>query len=180
MTTENWLPIPGHPDYSVSDHGRVRRDHNSGPRGLKPGTLLKQIRGRYIGVKLHGKNADIHRLILMAFVGPSPSAKHHAAHWDGDKTNNHVGNLRWATPTENGADTIRHGRSNRGEKNGRVRLTADQVREIRRAIMRGERGSDIGEEYNVHFSTVSAIRRGVSWAWLVDAETVDPPPAQGA
>jgi hypothetical protein len=50
----------------------------------------------------------VHHLVLEAFVGPRP-AGHEAAHGDGDKTNNALANLRWATPKENAADRYRHG-----------------------------------------------------------------------
>src|SRR5699024_6464865 len=51
----------------------------------------------------------VHRLVLEAFVGPCPDGME-ACHWDDDKTNNHVSNLRWATQSDNMHDRVRNGR----------------------------------------------------------------------
>jgi hypothetical protein len=46
-----------------------------------------------------------------------------ACHGDGDSANNRLGNLRWDTPTNNHADKILHGTTNRGERSGTAKLT---------------------------------------------------------
>lgn len=73
--------------------------------------------------------------------------------------------LRWATHQRNMVDKKLDGtnRTERGEKNGRAKLTSEQVLAIR-ADKRLNR--IIAEEYGVAKGYVSLIKRRVSWAWL--------------
>jgi hypothetical protein len=94
------------PGYAITDHGRVFS---------KDGDELPRHPGKYLRVNMQHRDgrrrtAHLHRLVCEAYHGPAPSPIHHAAHWDGDKENNSASNLRWATPQENEADKVRHGR----------------------------------------------------------------------
>lgn len=132
MVLENDFPfqIPGWPNYGVTLDGRVRR-LDSG-KWLSP---CASKRGGYLQVSLwhagKGRLKYVHQLVALTFHGPKPSPKHDVAHHDGDKRNNHYSNLRWATRAENEADKVRHGRSNRGERNGAAKLTDAQSAELR-------------------------------------------------
>lgn len=105
---ETWLDIPGWEGlYKVSDHGRVR-----GVSGciLKPEVLPRG----HLKVKLYrpdqSKHWLVHRLVLTTFVGPCPEGLE-SCHWDDDKTNNHLWNLRWDTHAANLLDAVRNGLS---------------------------------------------------------------------
>ncbi|CAJ1339614.1 unnamed protein product [Effrenium voratum] len=53
---------------------------------------------------IQGKQYYVHRLVARAFHGPPPSAEHtQVNHLDGDRANNWVNNLQYATPSENSA-----------------------------------------------------------------------------
>jgi hypothetical protein len=64
----------------------------------------------------------VHHLVLEAFVGPRPAGRQ-AAHGDGDKANNVVTNLRWATRKENEGDKVRHGTKVFGARTAQGRKT---------------------------------------------------------
>lgn len=156
--------VPGHPMYVVTESGKVGRIGKD--TWLNP-CVLK--RGGYLAVSLwtgnRGKTRPVHQLVTEAFHGARPSRKHDAAHVDGDKWNNHHSNLRWSTRAENEADKVRHGKSNRGERNGHARLSDAQAREIRDRANRGENQGALAIEFGVTQSAISNIKRGVRRAY---------------
>lgn len=49
---------------------------------------------------------------------------------------------------------------------GKARLTEDQVREIKRRLAAGDLTRALAEEFGVHISSISNIRRGRSWSHI--------------
>lgn len=111
-------------------------------------------------------SVHVHVAVCLAFKGPRPTPKHEVAHRDGNRTNNRPRNLRWATHTENGADTRRHGRTRPGSKNPSAKLTEEQVLEIRRLRNEGWTLVALGTKFGVHFTTIHLISTGEKWGWL--------------
>ena len=95
---ENWKSIDGYSNYEVSWWGRVRNS--------KTGRILKSGDNGYgyLIVRLskdsNGKTHKIHQLVASDRVQNS-DGKICVDHIDGCKTNNHHGNLRFATHSEN-------------------------------------------------------------------------------
>ena len=119
------------PDYEVSECGDLRLLKNKS--NLLAGKILKGRIGKG-GYRIYKINIDgrgvtfyAHRLVLAAFLGPQPTPSHQSAHWAGDPINNHYTNLRWATPAENTADKVRHGRHMSGHR----KFTAEEVLDMR-------------------------------------------------
>lgn len=120
---EKWLPVPGYEDYEVSDQGRVRslarsvRSRWGTPKALKGRVLKQATQGRYYVVTLYRasgpKSCLVHRLVLLAFIGPCPNGQE-GLHFDDDPTNNRLDNLRWGTRSENARDCLRNGNHWRG------------------------------------------------------------------
>lgn len=159
---EQWRRVPGWPSYQVSDIGRVRR-HPPARQSRDPDGVLRPTVRRYTTVRLHGTRraeCGVHRLMALAFLGPPPTPKHVAAHWDGDAHHNVIANIRWATHAENHADRERHGRTARGSKNGRSKLTEDDVRAIRASTAAA---SHLTSRYGVSKSLIQAIRSREVW-----------------
>lgn len=117
---EEWRHIPGYEGrYEVSTLGNVRSlpRRTLGKRGVwttvkgKTLTLFTNPAGyKQVTLYLNGapRPSAVHRLVLEAFVGPCPKDSM-ALHWDDDKSNNYLSNLRWGTRSENSEDSVRNG-----------------------------------------------------------------------
>jgi hypothetical protein len=114
---ELWRPIPGYEGrYEASDQGRVRSVNRvvicgRGGAQRRRGRILKQYKERdgYLTVPLGSRNKkSVHRLVLLAHVGPPPPG-HECCHGDGVRSNNRLSNLRWGTRPENMRDKLLHG-----------------------------------------------------------------------
>lgn len=132
---ETWKPIPDSDGYEASSLGRVRSPWRILRPALTGGRAKNKIQYLQVSIYAGGvrHSRRVNRLVLMAFTGPPPTPKHHAAHWDGNSLNNAAGNLRWATATENYTDTASLGRGVMGERIGNAKLTDESALEIRRA-----------------------------------------------
>lgn len=122
--TEEWREIPGHVgSYEVSNLGRVRSLDRVTDRGRNwKGRILAlsdKERG-YKGVALWGDGMRhhylVHRLVLLAFVGP-PTDGVEGLHRNGDSSDNRLANLSWGTHSENQLDQVRHGTHPNASKN---------------------------------------------------------------
>jgi len=176
---EQWKPVPGYEGlYEVSDRGRVRSvdrwlNCRDGQRQWHRGRLLKQVDNGngYQGVSLSNlcegtrpKRFYVHFLVLDAFVGPRPD-EHQAAHGDGNRLNNRLSNLRWATVSENIADKLKHGTHQLGEQNPVAVLNEADVISIRQNYRYGL-GSTLAQQYGVDPGTIYAVVKRKNWAWL--------------
>jgi len=61
---------------------------------------------------------------------------------------------------------VKKGRTARGERASRAKLTEDDVHEIRAMLDSGENLTDIANEFGVHSTAIKAIKKGRSWGWL--------------
>lgn len=121
LEQERWRPVTGYEGlYEVSDLGRVRSlgrvDVLGRPRAPRLLTLQPDTEG-YVkavlsplgrdGVASKTVRARVNVLVLEAFRGPRPEG-HESCHENDVPDDNHLTNLRWATPTENRADAARN------------------------------------------------------------------------
>jgi hypothetical protein len=171
MEKEVWLDVIGYEGlYEASNLGKVRRSYSAPHRSLGiPGGLLRpaiQKTGYYtVSLSNEGrvKTYKLSRLVLSAFCGSEPFDGAQAAHNDGNKANNKLTNLRWATSKENHKDVERHNRRCRGENVHGAILTEDKVKQIRSRINLGERNTSISNDFGVSISTIHLIRHGRIW-----------------
>jgi hypothetical protein len=101
-----WKPIPEFTSYFVSRDGRVLSLQGNEPIILKQQTRLKGY--KFLDLRENGKSIkiDVHRLVLMAFVG-MPEKGMECDHINGIRDDNRLENLRWVTKIENEANKKR-------------------------------------------------------------------------
>lgn len=176
---EIWRDIPGFENrYRISNLGRVM--------GVVSNKIKKfQIDGGYltVGFAIGGKNSfkrkkrlSIHRLVLLAFVGPSDLQCNHK---NGIKTDNRLENLEYCTAKENTHHSLyilgninkRKPRSpkqmalrlNRPYAPGR-KLSDAAIADIRKKLSLGAVGTHLAKYYKVTPATISYIKQGKIWA----------------
>ena len=119
----------------------------------------------YGSVRVGGRTAHAHRVMCLMVHGDPPEGRTDAAHTCGNKLCCTPKHLRHATPAENQRDKIAHGTIPRGERNTSARLTAKEVRLIRRSVGRVTE-SELARRYNITPQAVNLIVKRVNWAWL--------------
>ena len=93
-----WVKLKRNHNYSINERGEVRND--------KKGNIKKPTRNKsngYYYFDLYENNERIkvplHRLVAEAFI-PNPENKPTVDHIDGNRANNSIDNLRWASYSE--------------------------------------------------------------------------------
>lgn len=108
---ELWKSIPGFDgDYEVSSIGRMRSLKHRHPRLMKI-HIQKSTGYPALTLTMYGKFRPyhVHRLMLLAFVGPAPADGSQCRHLNGDRADNRLENLKWGSVSENTKDQVEHG-----------------------------------------------------------------------
>jgi hypothetical protein len=179
---EQWRPVPGWEDlYEVSTLGRARSLQRTVVNSLGVKTTFKPLIRKtapnchgypFFSVNAKGRprsNILVHRAALEAFIGPCPSGCE-CAHWDGDRANGRLSNLRWATHDENYDDRVRHGTDKRGDRCNWAKLDWATVRAIR-ALPANLTFEQMAAQFGVAAMTAYQIRHWRTWR-----EAESPPP----
>lgn len=178
MGGERWASIAGvRTEYEVSDHGRVRSlvFHNNQVTKRRAVPLImkifKGVRGYpVVGLRFDGQRRviPVHRLVLSAFVGPCPAGME-GAHLDGNKMNNWLDNLKWATPAENNSHKINHGTLLYGSRIHSAKLQERDIPVIVRRLKSGESQRAIARDFHVSSGTINFIARGKTWKQVLSS-----------
>jgi hypothetical protein len=167
--------IEGWPGYRVGSDGSL---WTCKPRGGKrrsiPGHEWREMRPRlqptgYLRAILCQKKKTwhpfMHKLVMLAFVGPVPNGME-CAHNDGNRVNNCLSNLRYDTRLNNAHDKIRHGTVLRGRDFPQAKASPEIVRVIRAAIAGGESAVSVGKRFGMDNTTIGRIARREAWSWV--------------
>lgn len=164
---EEWKTITDFPKYQISSFGRVKSFHQS-----KLGKIRKLANHRqgYIEVILKsnsskGKVFKVHRLVALHFIS-NPKNKSEVNHKDGNKRNNHIDNLIWATRNENQQHAFNTGLQIglKGELNPASKLTNKDIINIRSSNLKQ---IDLIKLYGLGKSAIQNIRHKKSWKHIV-------------
>lgn len=148
--------IPNFPGYAITRDGRIW-SHKSN-KWLKTGTV-----NGYVTVCLYRDSCMystvlVHRLVLETYVGPCP-VDMECRHLDGDRINNNLSNLQWATHQKNMYDRLIHGTQASGEKHGNSKLINKQVVKIRELLIDGWTQKELAKRFGVNQQTIRRVYR---------------------
>jgi len=124
-------------------------------------------KNKYHQIRINKKNYRTHRLIALAWI-PNPENKPEINHKDGDKSNNHVDNLEWATRSENIKHAFDYNLKNaEGGNNGYSKLTEKQVYNIVEKYNTGNYTyKDLSSMFNISTIVISKIITRTLWTHL--------------
>ncbi len=174
---ETWIAVIGFEDfYEVSDMGNVRSSDrtikNNFGTFTQPGRTLKGNinKAGYVKQTLTDSNKKqhtvlVHRLVAQAFLS-NPENKKNVNHKDGDKSNNKLSNLEWATNSENVKHAIDTGllRVRKGQEIYFAKFTDEQVRYIKTAVNSGDLTiKDACVMFDCCRRTISDMVKGRTW-----------------
>lgn len=164
---EVWRWVKGYEGiYKVSNIGNVMSMDNR--NGRKPGYIKKLYVGKR-GYKVTDlkyqnrkrKNVKVHRIVAEAFID-NPLSKPQVNHINGDKHDNRVHNLEWATAKENTRHAIKNGLLVPLTKNHsyNMKYSNEQCQDVIRRVKSGMKYAEAGEIYSMPYSTVAHLIRG--------------------
>lgn len=146
-------------EYNVTKEGDVFN--------VKTGRKLKHSLNKNgyhcVCLTINGKNMEflIHRLVAIKYIS-NPNNLPQVNHIDGNKNNNSIDNLEWCTSQYNVDHAINMGlRGSIGVKNGRAKLTEEDIKYIRNSK---ERQIDLANIFNVTQPTISHIKNNKRWS----------------
>lgn len=168
---EIFKPIAGYEGkYEVSNHGRVKSI--GGKFRLAGDSFIGAVdKLGYVATTLRqdGRRLCIrvHTLVANAFLSkPESNEPLCVNHIDGDKANNRVDNLEWATFRENNEHAVSTGLHNlKGEKHPVAKLSESDVLEIRELYKTCSQRY-IAERFNVKRRHLSDVITGKCWGHL--------------
>lgn len=157
--------ITGFPNYAITDNGEVMNIITG--KALKPGVKKKG----YLKVDLYNasgrKSISIHRLVMLHFSNDQKIGMQ-VNHKDGNKSNNSIDNLEWATAKKNVAHAVEFGLwTNKGENHKNNKLTEAQVKEIREQLVLVVSHRALSEKYGVAKNNIYEISAKKIWKHIL-------------
>jgi hypothetical protein len=160
-------------DYKISNYGRILsfKFPDKYPLGkfMKPCFTNKETaNGKYLRISLR-KNNDIRlvcelQVIVAIHFIPNPENLPVVNHVDGNKTNNHINNLKWLTYSDNQYHALKIGlRLDKGEGSIHAKLKEKDILEIRELHTKGYSYNRLGNMFGVSYSTIGDAVKRRSW-----------------
>ena len=137
--------------YIICTNGDIISKYNGRPLAYhadKKGYCRVHLKG--VGTML------VHRLVAIEFI-PNPDNLPQVNHLDGNKSNNHVGNLEWTTGKKNVEHSVATGLIKRGDQRPNAKFSDDKVKEIRAERSKGRTYYCLADEFGASYQTMHKI-----------------------
>lgn len=181
MKTKRYASVHGFAGYRAGKDGSVWSCwySSAGGRGSGRGRKLWRMGIEWKKMKANLRTGDypriglrkskgttvvltVHKIILLAFVGP-PKQGMYCRHLDGNKHNNALSNLKYGTPSQNSYDAVRHGTACIGSAHPLAKLNPDSVRQIRKSIAAGKTLDELAAQYHVDRNAIWLAATRKTW-----------------
>lgn len=174
LKNETWKKVKTNGDtkrmnYHISSSGRIKSvDKKSKNEHLIKGTYTK---GGYhqFNIKLEDEERQtfyVHREVAKLFLGKRKKHQEFVCHKDGNKGNNKLKNLMWASREDWSALHRKLGTYANREYSGTYnsKLTEGNVRAIKKSLKAGRKTkTSIAEKYDVSITQINRIASGENW-----------------
>lgn len=170
---EKFIDIAGYEGYyQVSNLGRIKSLKRTTRNGKCEADkiLVNTVANKgylAVGLKKNGKSKNylVHRIVASSFIS-NPQNKPQVNHKNGDKSDNRVDNLEWATQSEN----IRHGLDMglyncKSRAGAHSKLNLDDVMAIM-ALKGKMKLKETGNKFGISDRHVWAIQNGKRWDYF--------------
>ncbi|MCH9712816.1 MAG: HNH endonuclease [Proteobacteria bacterium] len=107
----------------------------------------------YVSCCLNNKKVRVHRILAEAFI-PNPENLPTVNHIDGDRTNNSLSNLEWASYSKNNAHAHKVIQNRKSVR----KLSYEDIEYIKSS---GKSGVELAEEFNMSPQHMNSIKRGM-------------------
>jgi hypothetical protein len=169
MNTEIWKPVIGFEGrYEVSSLGRIKAlareiQYSDGRRGRLAEKMIRgsRMNAGYISVTFDSKTRRfVHQVVAEAFLGVS-EYRQTVNHKDGNKLNNCINNIEWATYKENNDHARRTGLNNQHAEKSNLHKYSDQfIQAVRNVHARyAPKYEELGEMFGLTGSHARQIVR---------------------
>ena len=154
-----WKDIEGYEGkYKISNEGDIYSFYKRGC--LKP--ALNNWGYKYVSLSKNNlsKSYVIHRLVALHFID-NPEKLPTVNHIDGNKVNNDISNLEWASYSENMSHAFRTGLNKPAKGLDRsFKLSPENVREIRRDFLNGQSIRAVAKKYGISYDYAYKFKVG--------------------
>lgn len=146
-----------HKNYQVSNLGNVRNGKTFHP-------LKQHDSNGYKRLKIGHQNFKVHRLVAQMFLTNHKNLPL-VNHENGNKTENHVDNLKWCDHKDNTKHAFDIGLAKSGEHNRNAKLTNQIVADLKANYHKPDRQTvnEISAKLGVHWTTIRDLFSGKTW-----------------
>lgn len=155
--------VPGYLGYIVGTNGDVWSCRTQSANKFGEWKKLKQKQNSSnkrmeVGIGSPTVTIQVHRLVLMTFIGERPNGLE-CCHNNGDYLNNNLSNLRYDSRESNTLDRHKHNNF----KQIKQKLDDKTASEILWKLQNNGTVSQIARDYNLSYDLIQNIKHGRSW-----------------